>query len=110
MVGGLQDETRRAVAFMDEGVQSVDNRLTLTETASAENAQLHAAVQRIFEIIRQLNERSLQYGQTIRGVEHASADMGATLAVLGGSAERVRHTARKLQQLVGQFRVSGQVR
>jgi len=110
MVGGLQAETRRAVDFMDEGVQNVDSSLALNETASTETAQLHAAVQRIFEIIHQLNERSLHYGQTIRGVEQASADMGTTLGVLNGSAERVRHTARKLQQLVGQFRVSSNSR
>jgi methyl-accepting chemotaxis protein len=91
-------------------VQNVDSSLALNETASTETAQLHAAVQRIFEIIHQLNERSLHYGQTIRGVEQASADMGTTLGVLNGSAERVRHTARKLQQLVGQFRVSSNSR
>lgn len=110
MVGSLQAETRRAVAFMDEGIQNVDNSLALNETASTETAQLQVAVERIFEIIHQLKERSLHYGQTIRGVEQASADMGSTLGVLNDSAERVRQTTRKLQQLVGQFRVSGHSR
>jgi hypothetical protein len=32
--------------------------------------------------------------------------MGQTLGVLQDSAERVRHTAGKLHQLVGRFRVS----
>lgn len=105
-VESLQGETRQAVSFMEGGVQNVDRSLRLTEEASSENVHLHRTVERMFEIIKGLNERSLHYGQTIRGVEQASSEMGQTLGVLQGSAERVRHTAGKLHQLVGRFRVS----
>jgi len=105
-VESLQAETRQAVSFMEGGVQDVDSSLRLTEEASSENLHLHQTVERMFEIIKQLNERSLHYGQTIRGVDQASGEMGQTLGVLQDSAERVRHTAGKLQQLVGRFRVS----
>ncbi|MDT4812285.1 Methyl-accepting chemotaxis protein (MCP) signaling domain protein [compost metagenome] len=105
-VEGLQAATRQAVAFMEGGVQNVDNGLRLTEEASSENLNLHRSVERMFEIIKQLHERSLEYGQTIRGVDQASSEMGQSVGVLHSSAERVRYTANQLQQLVGQFRVS----
>lgn len=60
----------------------------------------------MFEIIKGLNERSLHYGQTIRGVDQASSNMGQTLGVLQEGVECVRHTTSKLHQLVGRFRVS----
>lgn len=107
-VEGLQAATRHAVAFMEGGVQNVDNGLRLTEEASSENLNLHRTVERMLEIIKQLHERSLEYGQTIRGVDQASSEMGQSVGVLHSSAERVRHTASQLQQLVGQFRVSAQ--
>ncbi|WOF78786.1 methyl-accepting chemotaxis protein [Stutzerimonas kunmingensis] len=105
-VESLQAETRQAVSFMEGGVQNVDSSLRLTEEASSENVHLHQTVERMFDIIKGLNERSLHYGQTIRGVDQASNEMGQTLCVLQDSAERVRHTAGKLHQLVGRFRVS----
>ncbi len=105
-VESLQAETRQAVSFMEGGVQNVDSSLRLTEEASSENVHLHQTVERMFDIIKGLNERSLHYGQTIRGVDQASNEMGQTLGVLQDSAERVRHTAGKLHQLVGRFRVS----
>ncbi|PNG00571.1 methyl-accepting chemotaxis protein [Stutzerimonas kunmingensis] len=105
-VESLQAETRQAVSFMEGGVQNVDSSLRLTEETSSENVHLHHTVERMFDIIKGLNERSLHYGQTIRGVDQASNEMGQTLGVLQDSAERVRHTAGKLHQLVGRFRVS----
>ena len=105
-VESLQAETRQAVSFMEGGVQNVDSSLRLTEEASSENVHLHHTVERMFDIIKGLNERSLHYGQTIRGVDQASNEMGQTLGVLQDSAERVRHTAGKLHQLVGRFGVS----
>jgi methyl-accepting chemotaxis protein len=106
MVEGLQAETRQAVAFMEGGVQNVDTSLRLTEEASSENTHLHETVERMFGIIKQLNERSQHYGQTVRGVNQASGEMGQTVNSLFSSAETEKHTASKLQQLVGQFRVS----
>jgi len=106
MVEGLQNETQTAVSFMKEGVKDVDNSLRLAEDASSENVQLHQAVERMFAVIQQLNKRSLDYGKTIKQVDHSSAQMRETVVVLQGSAETVRLNANKLQKLVGQFEVS----
>ncbi|WP_431606910.1 methyl-accepting chemotaxis protein [Pseudomonas putida] len=106
MVEGLQNETQTAVSFMKEGVKDVDNSLRLAEDASSENVQLHQAVESMFAVIQQLNKRSLDYGKTIKQVDHSSAQMRETVVVLQGSAETVRLNANKLQKLVGQFEVS----
>jgi methyl-accepting chemotaxis protein len=106
MVEGLQNETQKAVSFMEEGVKDVDNSLRLAEDASSENVQLHQAVESMFAIIQQLNTRSLDYGKTIKKVDHCSTQMRQTVVVLQNSAETVRLNANKLQKLVGQFEVS----
>ena len=105
-VEGLQNETQNAVSFMKEGVTDVDNSLRLAEDASSENVQLRQAVESMFAIIQQLNNRSLDYGKTIKQVDQSSAQMRQTVVVLQGSAETVRLNANKLQKLVGQFEVS----
>jgi methyl-accepting chemotaxis protein len=106
MVEGLQAETQQAVAFMQGGVENVDNSLRLAENASSENVHLHEAVDNLFNIIQQLNDKSLDCGQTIKQVDQASGDMRETVGVLQSSAERVKLNATKLQKLVGQFAVS----
>ncbi|MCY1384673.1 hypothetical protein D9M69_729610 [compost metagenome] len=63
----------------------------------------------MFEIIKQLHQRSLEYGQTIQGVDVASSEMGQSVGILHSSAEQVRHTANQLQQLMGRFQVSAKL-
>ncbi|MEB0123827.1 methyl-accepting chemotaxis protein [Pseudomonas sp. CCI1.2] len=106
MVEGLQSETQQAVAFMESGVQDVDNHLRATQEASSQDAQLHQEVESMINIIQQLSDRSLDYGKTIKRVDLASGEMRETVVVLQNSAEIVRINANKLQKLVGQFEVS----
>ena len=107
MVEGLQGETRQAVAFMESGVQDVDNHLRSSVDAGSDNAGLHHEVQSMIGIIQQLSERSLDYGKTIRRVDTASGEMRENVVILQNSAETVRMNTNKLQKLVGQFEVSG---
>lgn len=110
MVEGLQNETQIVVGFMENGVKDVDNSLRLAEEASSGNVQLHQAVENMFSIIQQLNERSLDYGKTIKQVDQSSAEMRQTVIVLQTNAETVRLDANKLQKLVGLFEVSNNSR
>jgi methyl-accepting chemotaxis protein len=107
MVEGLQSETQQAVAFMESGVQDVDNHLRSSVDGASDNAELHHEVQSMIGIIQQLSERSLDYGKTIRRVDGACGEMRENVVVLQSSAETVRMNANKLQKLVGQFEVSG---
>ncbi|WP_410017086.1 methyl-accepting chemotaxis protein [Pseudomonas sp. 5P_5.1_Bac1] len=105
-VESLQGETQKAVGFMEDGVKNVDQSLGLAEQASSENVQLHQAVENMFSIIQQLNQRSLDYGRTIKEVDQSSVEMHQTVSVLHASAETVRLNANKLQKLVGLFEVT----
>jgi len=105
-VFSLQDETRAAVSFMEEGVKEVDQRLKDAESASSENTELHQTVSQMFSIITQLNERSHFYGSSIRQVEAASSEMSQVMDELQDSAHQVKHSTQTLQQLVGRFTVS----
>ncbi|MGH8484111.1 MAG: methyl-accepting chemotaxis protein, partial [Pseudomonas sp.] len=106
MVDGLQRETQCAVSLMEEGVKDVDDNLRLAEDSSAENVQLHHAVESMFTIIQQLHAHSLDYGRTIKQVDQSSTEMRQTVVVLQSSTETVKVNANKLQKLVGQFEVS----
>lgn len=105
-VHGLQQETRGAVAYMEEGVKEVDQRLNDTEAQSQENTELHQAVEQMFSIITQLSERSHYYGSSMRQVEVASAELNNVMHELQHSAHSVRYSADALQQLVSKFSVS----
>lgn len=105
-VTSLQEETRAAVEFMEDGVQEVDQRLRDAESANSENAELHQAVERMFNIITQLNERSHFYGASIRQAEVASGELRQVMDELQDSAHSVKHSTQTLQQLVGKFTVS----
>ena len=106
VVEGLQAETRAAVSFMTHGVRNVDANLRQSEHGTSDNMRLQQAVERMFGLIKQLDQRSQHYGATVRGVDRVSREMNQTLSALQGSTARVRHTTGKLQQLVGQFAVS----
>lgn len=105
-VGSLQKETQSAVSFMKEGVEAVDSSLNHAEEAASDKEALHQSVERIFHIIKQLDERSHFYGASVRQVEGASTEMSHTIQALQLSAGRVRHNADSLRQLTGQFTVS----
>jgi len=106
VVEGLQAETRGAVAFMNEGVASVDDKLGDAELGSSANRQLQEAVGQMFELITRLAQRGEHYGNTVRNVDRAAQDMQEILRNLQGSSASVRHNTGRLRQMVGQFTVS----
>ena len=91
---------------MNHGAENVDLNLRQAEHGASDNMRLQQAVERMFDLIKQLDQRSQHYGVTVRGVDRVSKEMNQTLRALQGSTARVRHTTGKLQQLVGQFSVS----
>lgn len=105
-VSNLQQETRAAVDFMENGVKEVDQRLRDAESANAENTELHQSVERMFTIITGLNERSKFYNASIRQAETASGELNLVMNELQDSARQVKHSTQTLDQLVGKFTVS----
>src|SRR5690606_19677799 len=69
VVESLQRQTREAVSFMENGVSTVGSSLRLTEEASSQDLQLHEHVVRMLQVIEQLDQTSLQHGQTLPSVD-----------------------------------------
>jgi methyl-accepting chemotaxis protein len=102
----IQVESGEAVAFMERGVEDVDQSLRMTQDASADNAQLYDLVERMFSIIKHIDENSQRNGETARDVARISEEMAEAIRTLQTSSDQTRITATKLQQLVGSFEVT----
>lgn len=105
-VNSLQSETREAVHYMEQGVEAVDESIRHASESASENDELQQAVEKMFSIIKQLDDRSHFYGASVRQVEGASVEMANTITELQQSAQRVRHNADSLRQLTSQFTVT----
>lgn len=106
VVEGLQAETRAAVAFMNDGVASVDASLRDADQGSSANARLQASVEQVFGLMTNLARNSEQYAHTVRTVDDSAQQTQHILYQLQGSSASVRHNTEKLQSLVSQFTVS----
>ncbi|MFW9606793.1 MAG: methyl-accepting chemotaxis protein [Pseudomonas sp.] len=106
VVEGLQAETRAAVAFMNDGVASVDASLREADQGSSANARLQASVEQVFSLMTHLAHRSEQYAHNVRKVDESAHETQHILYQLQGSSASVRHNTEKLQRLVGQFTVT----
>lgn len=106
LIQGLQDETQKAVSFMQSGVEDVDQSLKLTEAASSENSELHIIVDKMFELIAVIEQNSTRNGETANEVTEVTMQMTESIRQLATSSNQVDVTANKLQQLVGTFEVS----
>lgn len=102
----IQVESGEAVTFMEQGVEEVDQSLRMTEDSSVDNARLHDLVERIFAIIKHIDENSQRNGETARDVARISAEMAEAIRLLQASSDQTGITAARLQQLVGSFEVS----
>jgi len=107
MIEKIQAETQNAVAFMEQGVSGVDYSLRLAESGSSENTELHEIVKNMFERISKIEQGSHQYSHTIQTVAESTVQMNQSIKGMQTSADQVRHSAHKLNGLVGQFQVSG---
>lgn len=106
VVEGLQSETRAAVAFMNDGVASVDASLREADQGSSANARLQVSVEQVFGLMTNLARSSEQYAHTVRKVDDSAQQTQHILYQLQGSSASVRHNTEKLQSLVSQFTVS----
>lgn len=106
MIQSLQEQTQQAVAFMESGVEDVDQSLKLTEAASTENSELHHIVEKMFDTISVIEQNSAHNGRTAQQVTEVTEEMAGSINQLTTSSTEVNSTANKLQKLVGTFKVS----
>lgn len=104
----VQEETRRAVATMEDGMSEMEARLQKAEAAADDNSALHHMVEKLFRAITGIATTNRQQSSQTSGVAESAAVMNRVIEELTGSSEQTRVAARKLQRLTGQFQVSGE--
>ncbi|KAA1174920.1 methyl-accepting chemotaxis protein [Marinobacter salinexigens] len=107
-LSGVQDETRRAVQTMEEGMSEMEERLQKAEAAADDNSALHHMVEKLFRAISGIEETNRQQSAQTTGVAESASVMNGVINQLTLSSERTQASANKLQRLTGQFQVSGQ--
>lgn len=105
-IATIQEEAAQAATFMESSVEDVDRGLRLAEEGKSDNSELHAIVERMFEIIRHIEAHSQEYGQQTREVVGASGEMRKVIRALHGASDRLRGTATNLHHLTSAFQVT----
>ncbi len=106
---GVQEETRRAVITMEEGMSEMEERLRKAEAAADDNSTLHVMVENLFRAIAGIESTNVQQSTQTAGVSESASVMNGVIEQLTLSAERTQASASKLQRLTGQFQVSAEV-
>lgn len=106
MLEGIQDETRKAVSFMEKGAENVDKNLQVNEQANTGDSALYALVDSIFEAIQLLNDSNIENSNTAQEMGAATEQMRLSISALQKRSARVGLSALKLNSLIGQFQVT----
>lgn len=105
----VQEETRRAVVTMEDGMSEMEERLRKVEAAADDNSALHDMVEKLFRAISGIENTNRQQSTQTAGVAESAAIMNGVVEQLTLSSERTQASATKLQRLTGQFQVSTEV-
>lgn len=105
-IEGIRSESQTAASYMENSVADVDRGLRIAEEATTDNAPLHAIVERMFDIIHQIDKNSHQHGEQVRELSSANDTMAKVVRALQTRSDHLRNTATKLHQLAGEFQVS----
>ncbi|MBW0146592.1 methyl-accepting chemotaxis protein [Marinobacter arenosus] len=108
-LAGVQEETRRAVVTMEEGMSEMEERLRKAEAAADDNSALHHMVEKLFRAISGIEDTNRQQSSQTSGVAESASVMNGVIEQLTLSSERTQASANKLQRLTGQFQVSAEV-
>ncbi|TYC62889.1 methyl-accepting chemotaxis protein [Marinobacter sp. BW6] len=105
----VQEETRRAVVTMEEGMSEMEERLRKAEAAVDDNSALHHMVEKLFKAIDGIEETNQRQSLQTSGVAESASVMSSVIDQLVLSSERTQASANKLQRLTGQFQVTEEV-
>lgn len=102
----VQEETRRAVITMEDGMTEMEDRLRKAEAAVDDNSALHHMVEKLFKAIDGIEETNQRQSAQTSGVAESASAMSSVIDQLVLSSERTQASANKLQRLTGQFQVT----
>ena len=106
MLESIQEETRKAVAFMEKGAENVDKNLQANEQTNTGDKALYELVDAIFKAISSLNHTNKANADTVQEMGAATEQMTRSINALQNRSSRVGLSALKLNSLIGQFQVT----
>lgn len=102
----VQEETRRAVVTMEDGMSEMEERLRKAEAAAEDNSALHQMVEKLFKAIDGIAQTNQRQSTQTSGVAQSASAMSSVIDQLLLGSERTQAAANKLQRLTGQFQVT----
>lgn len=108
MIQCVQEEARKSVSIMENSMSGVEEGLRFAEEAASDHSGIEGVVRRMGETIEVIAHSSEQHSHTARETSSITTSMQGAFEGLRGSVEKVQFATGQLQQLVGQFQVSGQ--
>ncbi|MHB8423368.1 MAG: methyl-accepting chemotaxis protein [Leptospirales bacterium] len=109
MIECVQEEARKSVFIMENSMSGVEEGLRFAEEAASDHSGIEGVVRRMGETIEIIARSSEQHSLTARETSSITTSMQGAFEGLRRSVEKVQFATGQLQQLVGQFQVSGQV-
>lgn len=106
MLESIQEETQKAVAFMEKGAENVDKNLQANEQTNTGDKALYELVDSIFQAILSLNHTNKENANTVQEMGAATEQMKRSINALQNRSSRVGLSALKLNSLIGQFQVT----
>jgi methyl-accepting chemotaxis protein len=106
MIAMVQGQAREAVATMESGMASMEESLSLAETAASDKSGMQHILERMFTIIQDISRSALSYGKSAQGVAKVTESMRNALSELNFSAEQARQTSSRMKSLADQFQTT----
>ena len=106
MIDGVQSQAEQAVRTMETGMAEMEEGLRLATEAASDKREVEAVVERLFVTITQIASATHAYGDRIGSMSDAAMTMREATLAAGRSADLTGFAAGKLEQTMGQFKVS----
>jgi len=106
MIDGVQSQAEQAVRTMETGMTDMEDGLRLAAEAASDKREIEEVVERLFVTISQIASSTHAYGDRVEAISSAALAMREATLASARSAELTGFAAGKLEQTMGQFKVS----
>lgn len=106
MIDGVQSQAEQAVKTMERGMGDMEDGLRLAAAAASDKREIDDVLERLFVTISQIASSTHAYGERVEAISSAALAMREATLASARSAELTGFAAGKLEQTMGQFRVS----
>ena len=106
MIDGVQTQAEEAVRTMENGMNEMEEGLRLATEAASDKREIDEVVERLFVTIGQIASSTHSYGDRVGAIAEKVAAVREAMAAAARSATATGFAAGKLEQTMGQFKVS----